>query len=208
MRTLTSVELFDGAFKGNCFANCLNKNKTCFVVRESMKRILVIGSSGSGKSTFARHLGEATGLEVIHLDKLFWNPNWIETSKDEWKIKVKKALQGDSWIIDGNYSGTMDVRLPACDTVIFLDMPRITCIYRVLKRVALYRKGSRPDLVEGCDEKFDWQFIKLTWNYPTRSKPKVEALLKLFENKINVIRLKSKKETENFFANYSKERNP
>jgi adenylate kinase family enzyme len=168
-----------------------------------MKRILIIGSSGAGKSTFARRLGAATGLQVIHLDKIFWNPNWVETARDEWQKKVEQVLELDSWIVDGNYSGTMETRFAACDTVIFLDMPRTVCIYRILKRVAFYRKGARPDMAEGCDERFDWQFVKLVWNYPTRSKPKTEELLKRFQDSKTVIRLKSKKEIENFLANYA-----
>ena len=167
-----------------------------------MKRILIIGSSGAGKSTFARRLGAATGLQIIHLDKIFWNPKWVETARDEWQKKVENVLQLDSWIIDGNYSGTMETRLAACDAVIFLDMPRPLCVYRILKRVAFYRKGARPDMAEGCDERFDGQFVKLVWNYPTRSKPKTEELLKRFQDSKTVIRLKSKKEIENFLANF------
>jgi adenylate kinase family enzyme len=166
-----------------------------------MKKVLVIGSSGAGKSTFARRLGEKTGLPVVHLDVLYWKPNWVGTEDDEWKKKVEEALQGDAWIIDGNFSGTMELRIPACDTVIFLDFPRVLCVYRILKRVVLYRKGKRPDMAKGCDEKFDWEFTKWVWNYPNRSKPKVEALLKRFENEKTIIRLKSKREVENFFAN-------
>jgi adenylate kinase family enzyme len=166
-----------------------------------MKKILVIGSSGAGKSTFSRRLGEKTGLKVIHLDVLHWKPNWTEPPKDEWKKTVENALKGDAWIIDGNYSNTMEMRLKSCDTVIFLDFPRVLCVYRILKRVALYHKYTRPDVAEGCDEKFDWTFVKWVWNYPTRSKPKVEALLKSVRNEKTVIRLKSRKEVENFFAN-------
>jgi adenylate kinase family enzyme len=165
-----------------------------------MKRILVIGSSGSGKSTFARRLGELLSLEVIHLDSLFWRSGWVETPKDEWRTKVAKTLQGDFWIIDGNYSATMDLRLPACDTVIFLEIPRIICVYRILKRVVTYKKGSRPDIPEGCDEKFDWEFVKIVWSYPTRSKPKVEALIKSLASEKTIIRLKSRKEIENFLT--------
>lgn len=167
-----------------------------------MKRVLVIGSSGAGKSTFARRLGEKTGLKVIHLDRLFWKPNWVETAdKNEWKAVLEKALAGEAWIADGNFSATLEMRLEKCDTVIFLDMPRALCVYRILKRLALYRKGSRPDMADGCDEKFDWEFTKWTWNYPARSKPKVEALLKRFENEKRIIRLKSRREVENFLAN-------
>jgi len=169
-----------------------------------MKKILVIGSSGAGKSTFARRLGEKTGLEVIHLDKLYWKPNWVETTdKDEWKKIVQKTLAGDAWIIDGNYSGTLEMRLEKCDTVIFLDLPPALCVYRILKRIAFHRPGGRPDMADGCDEKFDWEFIKWTWNYPARTKPKVEALLKRCENEKTVISLKSKREIENFLLNCS-----
>jgi adenylate kinase family enzyme len=166
-----------------------------------MKKILVIGSSGAGKSTFSRRLGEKTGLKVIHLDVLYWKPNWTESPKDEWKETVENALEGDEWIMDGNYSGTMEMRIKSCDTVIFLDFPRVLCVYRILKRVVLYRKGKRPDMAEGCNEQFDWEFTKWVWNFPTRTKPLVEAILKEVENEKTIIRLKSRKEVEDFFAN-------
>jgi adenylate kinase family enzyme len=170
-----------------------------------MKKIIIIGSSGAGKSTFARRLSKATGLEVIHLDRLYWKPNWTETPKDEWRKMVEDVVQGDSWIIDGNFSGTMEPRFEACDTVIFLETPRTVCIYRILKRVAFYRKGRRPDMADGCDEKFDWEFLKWVWNYPARSKPKVEALISRFQDK-KIIRLKSKKDIENFLKNCMREK--
>jgi adenylate kinase family enzyme len=93
------------------------------------------------------------------------------------------------------------MRLEKCDAVIFLDLPRLLCIYRILKRVALYKKGSRPDMADGCDERFDWEFVKIVWNYPTRSKPKVEALLHRFESEKTIFRLHSQKEIEDFFVN-------
>jgi adenylate kinase family enzyme len=169
-----------------------------------MKKNLIIGSGGAGKSTFARCLGEATGLEVVHLDKLYWKPNWIETPKDEWRRIVENIVQGDSWIIDGNFSGTMEPRFQSCDTVIFLETSRIVCIYRILKRVAFYRPGKRPDMADDCDEKFDWEFLKWVWNYPSRSQPKVEALIKRFHDTKTIVRLKSKKDIEDFLANSTK----
>jgi len=166
-----------------------------------MKRILVIGSSGAGKSTFARRLSEATGLKIVHLDQLFWKPNWVEPTKEEWRETLEEILQNEAWIIDGNYSGTLDLRIQRADTVIFLDFPRAVCVWRVLKRVAFYRKGKRPDMAAGCDERFDWDFVKLTWNYPKRSKPKIESLLESYQDKLKVIRLASNKEVEAFFMN-------
>lgn len=164
-----------------------------------MKRILIIGSSGAGKSTVARRLGAATGIEVVHLDRLYWKPNWIETEKAEWRAILVEILRNESWIMDGNYSGTLDLRIERADAIMFLDFPRAVCVFRVLKRLALYRKTKRPDMADDCAERFDWNFIKWVWNYPTRSKPKVEAMLKRFENEKKIIHLKSKKDVENYF---------
>ena len=166
-----------------------------------MKRILIIGSGGAGKSTLSRQLGEKIGIEVFHLDKLHWRAGWTEPPKDEWEKIVSEVVAKDSWIVDGNYSGTMEMRIQHCDTVIFLDLPRTVCVYRALKRVFTYRKGGRPDMAEGCDEKFDLKFLKWIWDYPKRTKPRVESFLKQFQNKKTVIRLQSKKEVERFLQN-------
>lgn len=168
-----------------------------------MKKILIIGSGGAGKSTFSRRLGEITGIEVFHLDKLHWRAGWIEPPKDEWRQTVEDCLKKDSWIMDGNFGGTMEMRIAASDTVIFLELPRLVCIYRILKRVVIYYGKNRPDMAEGCNERFDWDFIKWVWNYPTRTKPKVEALMKKFRNEKTTIRLTSRTEIKNFFVNYS-----
>ena len=142
-----------------------------------MKRVLIIGSSGAGKSTLARRLSEKTGMKIIHLDKIYWKPNWVEPSKNEWKETLEKVMRdGEAWIMDGNYSGSLDIRLPACDTVIFLEISPAFCIYRVLKRVAFSYNKTRSDMAEDCPEKFDWEFLKWIWDFENRSKPKIEKL--------------------------------
>lgn len=163
-----------------------------------MKKILIIGSSGAGKSTLSKRLSAKTGLKIIHLDKIYWKPNWTEPEKDEWKKTLEKALRGDEWIMDGNFSGTLDVRVPACDTIIFLEMPPAVCVYRVLKRVAFSYKKTRSDMAEGCPEKFDWEFLKWIWDFGNRSKPKIEKILKQYETEKTIIRLRSKREVEKF----------
>lgn len=165
-----------------------------------MKKVLVIGSSGAGKSTFSRVLSEKTGLPLIHLDRLFWKPNWVETDKSEWKEILADALAGDSWIIDGQFGGTLEMRLEKCDTVIFLDLPRALCVYRILKRVVIYKKGKRPDMADGCDEKFDWQFLKWVWNFPEKSRPKIKERLARHQNSITIFRLKSTTEVKDFLS--------
>ena len=160
------------------------------------KRIIIIGSSGGGKSTLARQLGDITGLPVIHLDKEHWNPGWVETPKDIWQEKVKELLKGEQWIIDGNYGGTMKIRAEAADTIIYLDFNRFICLYRVIKRRLQNHGRTRPDMCEGCKEKIDFEFLKWVWTYP-KKKPKVEKLLAILEGK-NIIVLRSKKEVDGF----------
>lgn len=166
-----------------------------------MKKIIIVGSGGVGKSTFARRLSEKTGIEVIHLDQLYWKPNWVETPKDEWQQIVKEIIKGDGWILDGNFGGTMEMRIEACDTVIFLEMPRIVCVYRILKRVAKYRNKTRPDMANDCNEKFDIKFFGWIWNFEQTTKPRIEKLLNKFQNEKTIVRLKSKREVEKFFVN-------
>lgn len=169
-----------------------------------MKRILVIGSCGAGKSTFARRLHEKTGLELIHLDKIYWKPNWTESSKEDWSKKVLEIIKGDSWIIDGNYGGSMETRMSHCDTVIWLDFPRAVCTWRVLKRIAFYKKNGRPDMADGCDERFDREFLKYVWNFPRDKNPGIVSRLQKFKD-VKVFRLKSNRDIERFFENFQHE---
>ncbi len=163
-----------------------------------MKKILVIGSGGAGKSTFAKRLGAILNLEVIHLDSVYWRPGWVEPPKAEWKETVRGLLARDSWIMDGNYSGTLDLRLEACDTVIFLDLPRLICLWRVVKRWRKYRNRSRPDVAEGCNDKLDWEFVSWVWNYRNRSRPKIVERLKRSAQSKQVIWLRTPAEVERF----------
>jgi adenylate kinase family enzyme len=131
-----------------------------------MKRVVVIGSGGSGKSTFSRKLGEVTGLRVVHLDQLYWHPGWVKTPREEWIPIVQSEIDKSEWIIDGNFGNTRAMRMAAADTIIMLDAPRWLCMYRILKRRLTYREGSRPDMAEGCHERFDTEFILWVWNFP------------------------------------------
>jgi adenylate kinase family enzyme len=165
-----------------------------------MRKVLVIGSGGAGKSIFADRLGELLNIEVLHLDKFYWRPGWIESPKDEWLRTVDELLKRDSWIMDGNYSGSLTLRLGACDTVIFLDLARSVCLWRILKRRIMYWKGGRPDMTEGCSEKFSLEFIFWIWNYSSRTRPKVAKMLKANSQEKQIVWLRSRSEVERFLA--------
>jgi adenylate kinase family enzyme len=162
-----------------------------------MKRIVVIGSGGAGKSTFSRRLGEATGIEVIHLDSVFWRPGWEPTPKPEWATKVAEMVRRDSWIMDGNFGGTRKARIKACDAVIMLDVPRYVCLYRVIKRAIKFRGKSRPDMAAGCNEKIDLEFLSWVWNYPRRGRKRAFEEIKEYPEKRFVV-LKSAREADEF----------
>ena len=142
-----------------------------------MERILIIGCGGSGKSTLARELGEKRNLPVVHLDKLFWHPGWVESTKEEIDAKILAELRNPQWIMDGNYYRTMHQRLQYCDTVIYLDFSRVTCLVGVLKRVITSYGRVRPDMGEGCPERFDWEFLRWVWNYNKKNRERNYRLL-------------------------------
>lgn len=169
----------------------------------NMRKVLVIGSGGAGKSVFANRLGKLLNIEVLHLDKFYWRPGWIETPKDEWLKTVEELLERDAWIMDGNYSGTLGLRLEACDMVIFLDMARRVCLWRVLKRARMYRNGSRPDMAEGCRERFSLEFLRWVWDYSSRTMPRVVEILKSNAPGKKIIWLRSDSEVERFLLSAS-----
>jgi adenylate kinase family enzyme len=169
-----------------------------------MKRVIVIGSGGAGKSKFSRRLGEITRLPVIHLDRLFWRSGWVPTPKEEWKERVSREIERPEWIMDGNFGGTREMRMAAADTIIMLDLSRWLCIYRILKRTLLYRPGSRSDMAEGCHERLDMEFILWVWNYPRRSRKNALAEMEKFSEK-DIIILKTRREVEQFLQRLGSE---
>ena len=146
-----------------------------------MRRVLIIGSGGAGKSTFASRLSRRTGLPLIHLDSLYWQPGWIETPAAEWDQTIEQLLGRDTWIMDGNYGRTLERRLAACDTVIFLDLPRLLCLQRIIRRRLQFHGRSRPDMREGCPERLSWEYIQWVWTYPERRRPGILARLAALE---------------------------
>ncbi|WP_339322091.1 DNA topology modulation protein [Paenibacillus sp. FSL W8-0194] len=169
-----------------------------------MNRIIVIGSAGSGKSTLSQKLSKILSLPVIHLDRYYWKPHWTPTPNEEWDDFIKAAVSQDRWIMDGNYSRTLGMRLNEADAVIFLDMPTLLCIYRIIKRRIIYHGKTRPDLNEECPEKLDWEFFNWVWNYRKRTRPRVIKELEQAKERKQVVILRSRKEVRHFLDRMDK----
>jgi adenylate kinase family enzyme len=167
-----------------------------------MQRIVILGNSGSGKSSLAREIGQRLDLPVVHLDPLFWEPGWVEPVNEMFRERVRQAVAGDTWICEGNYSRrTFDLRLPRADLVIWLDTPRLTCMKRVILRSALNR--PRADLPVGCTERLDrafLQFLKYVWNFDRVNRPSIEAMRATVGPHIPVIHLCAGQQISKFLA--------
>jgi len=162
-----------------------------------MKRVLVIGCCGAGKSTFSRKLNALTGLPLIHLDQEYWNANWVETKKEIWEPKVKELVKRDTWIIDGNYGSTLDPRLERADTIFYLDFSTAKCLWRVTKRVWKYHGTERPDMPLGCKERFDLEFFHFVATYNFINRKGIYEKLEEYKKGKNIHIFKNDKQSEN-----------
>lgn len=162
-----------------------------------MERILIIGCGGAGKSTLARQLGEKLELPVVHLDSIFWLPGWVEMEREAFDDRVRQELEKPKWIIDGNYNRTMPQRIAKCDTVIYLDFSRFACLLGVLKRVITNHGKVRPDMGEGCPERFDLDFLKWVWNFNRNNREGCYRLLNEAEG-IETVVLKNRRMVRRF----------
>lgn len=149
-----------------------------------MERVIVIGCPGGGKSVFSRALHRVTGLPLCPLDRLRWNADRTFVPREVLLERLYPILASERWIIDGNYGSTMELRMQACDTVIFLDYPAEVCVEGYLSR----RGTMRPDMpwVEAPDE-VDEEFLGFIRNYNRDNRPKVLALMEKYSDKRQIV---------------------
>jgi len=166
-----------------------------------MKRIMIIGCSGAGKSTLSHRLHTQSGIEIIHLDQYYWKPNWTETPRKEWEKIVHDLSLKSTWIMDGNYGGTMDIRLEKADTIIFLNYSTFKCLWRVIKRTFKYWKRERPDMPKGCKERFSLSFLHYVAMYNFTRRKSILKKLNTFKTSKNIAILKNDKEVNFFLQN-------
>lgn len=172
---------------------------TNFVMeKRGMERILLIGSPGAGKSTLARSIQPLTGLPLYYLDQLFWNADRTTVSREVFQQRLQKVLDEDTWIIDGNYSRTMEERIQRCDTVIFLDYPVEVCLAGARERVGTVR----PDM-PWIEEETDPEFLDLIRDFPTRSRPEILDLLAKYPEK-KILVFHTREEAAGYLVRWSK----
>lgn len=164
-----------------------------------MGRLLIIGSPGSGKSTLARELAQLTGLPLVHLDMLYWNPDRTRVERDIFLDRLHKALEGDRWIIDGNYISTMDMRMDYCQTIIFLDYPVEVCLEGIANRVGTIRTD-----IPWVETELDLEFSQYVQGFQQEVRPRVlELLEKHREKEIHIFR--DRNQTQVFLEKFKKE---
>jgi adenylate kinase family enzyme len=169
--------------------------------RRAPRRIALVGSGGAGKSTLARRLGDATGLPVIHLDRLFWQPGWVPTPAEEWAATMAELVARPEWILDGHYGGTAHLRIDASDLVVLMDTPRWRCLGRVARRRLAHRGGSRPDMAHGCPEQLDATYVRWVWRFPRDKRPRfLEELHVVAERGHEAVRLRTRADADGLVA--------
>ena len=168
-----------------------------------MKRVMIVGGPGSGKSMLATALGAKTGLPVHHMDKIHYRPGWIERPREEKDRLTHDVHMRDSWIFEGGHSNTYAERVARADTFIWLDVPVGLRMFRVLRRSVRYYGRSRPDLPDGCPERFNWQtveFLQFIWRTRHSARNKLVRIHEKPPEHLRVHRLTSLAEVEDFLS--------
>ncbi len=175
-----------------------------------MKKIVIIGSPGAGKSTLARELGPMLKIKVFHMDRFFWQRGWKGKTGDTRIDILQEIVREKQWIIEGTYLSSSEPRLNAADTIIFLDIFPLVCLQRLMKRHREYHGRSRRDIPEGCTDKLTLHRMLRVLAFPFRGRRTLKQKLRNCKSK-QIIRLRSRKEVKDFLARqkqYEDEKNP
>jgi adenylate kinase family enzyme len=162
-----------------------------------MEKIVIIGSPGAGKSTFAKKLGSILKIKVFHLDRIFWQSGWNEIPRKTRIDILQRIVQKKRWIIEGTYLKSSEPRLDAADTIIFLDIPPLLCLQYIIKRHRKYHGRPRRDIPKGCTDKLDLRRILKVLAFPFRGRRILKEKLRNYKSK-RIIWLCSPEEVEDF----------
>lgn len=172
-----------------------------------MDKVIVIGCSGTGKSTLALQLEQILKIPVFHLDQLFWSKNWQSISQAEFIKKQEDVLKNEpQWIIDGNYADSLELRLAYADTIIFLDLPRFVYFPRIFKRYLQNYGKVRVDMADGCQEQLDFEFIQFVWTFKRQHYDKLVKKIAKRTPQQQFVHLTTRKSVTDYLAALKKEK--
>jgi len=163
-----------------------------------VKRIAIIGCGGAGKTSLALRLGRKLSIPVHHLDAIFWGPGWQPIERAAFEAAQRELLARPAWVIDGNYGGTMELRLAAADTIVFMDLSRPMCLWGALKRRVQQQAG--PDKLPQNREKLTLEYLRWIWGYSSSRRPGILKRLKELRDEKTIIILRSRADTARFLA--------
>lgn len=156
-----------------------------------MRRITIIGCGGSGKSHLARTLAAKLGVRPTHLDTLYYDSDWNPLPAEQFAELQRELVTGPQWVIDGNYASSLPIRLAAADTVIFLDLPALSCLWGILQR--RLRHGSGQHDAVGVYNRITWGFVRYILSYRKRMRPRVQQLIADHAPDAEVVVLRSRR---------------
>ena len=168
--------------------------------RQTMLKIIIIGSPGAGKSKFARKLRDTTGIPLYYLDMLWHKPDQTTISREEFDAKLNKILKQNSWIIDGNYQRTLEARIKECDTVFLMDFPLDVCISGAESRI-----GKKREDLPWIESEFDKEFKQWIIDFSKKQLPQIYKTIEKYRNSKDIIIFKSRKEADNYLYQFSSE---
>lgn len=162
-----------------------------------MKRVAIIGCGGAGKTSLAQRLGTKLGIPVHHLDAIFWGPGWQALDRLALEARQKHLVAAPSWVIDGNFGGTLELRLAAADTIIFMDLPRGTCLLGALRRRIEQKPG--PDKPQNR-ERLTLEYLRWIWGYRWSRRPAILKRLEELRDEKTIVILRSRAEVAKFLG--------
>lgn len=186
----------DSFYENKLFSNMILLKKE--IVRTIMSKIIIIGCPGSGKSTFARKLRDITGITLYYLDMIWHKSDKSNVSREEFNARLNEILKSDSWIIDGNYIRTLEIRLRECDCVFLMDFPIEICLSGAEERI-----GKKREDMPWLESEFDSEFKSWIENFPNEQLPRIYELLNKYKNDKKVIIFKSREEADKYLASLS-----